>query len=332
MSSIPVDMLVDLNDRAAKEVTAQMTDRLIEVLFPVLIAHVTDTDIYLNQGESTNIRPGMKFLVEKKGENIIDKTTGRVIGQAKSRVGTITVTRVEREMAFAAPEPPAKIEEFAEGMECCIEKTAVADAQEEKSEGAASKGNPEISTAAAKNEIPKDMERVFALAPVQNDADAPGRALSAFREGVSKGIKKAANTKVVTRDQAELAAIGREYLSGKSRLMDDKTRLKALNLAGCRYMVFLGISDWVSQISRKEIPMTDEYFDVQEVQLRASGKVVDLKTGEEICVCQAAASSAEDIDKAVTVDGQGDLDMDAKIAEIAAGRMVSEFREQGAFK
>ena len=335
------------HSKLAQQIAEELTAGIIRVCCPLLVAAVTADDIYLNQGESMGVHANDTYAVYNVGQDIIDPQTGKVLGKEEVLAGNIQVMRTEREMAIAKPvgENSAPISSFTKGMIC--KRVELKDGKAKQNSAQAAKAPVAAGTAAPAAKpadapppaakpvdagIPQGMERVFALAPVANTANSPNRALAAFRDGVSKGIQTAANTKVVTRDDAQLAQIGKEYLSGKSGFMDDSTRLKTLRLAGCRYMVFMEVTDWISQVSTKQIPMTNQSIDIQEVQMRASGTVVDLKTGQVLCSAQAKASSVEDVDSAVTVDQQGDLDMDAKIAEKTAQRMVEEFRKQGALK
>ncbi len=324
--------------KLAQQVADELTAGVIRVCCPLLVAAVANNQIYLNQGASMGIQPGTVYGVFQPGEDITDPQTGKVLGKQETYIGDVEVVQVEREMAIAAPVVPsgAVMPAFAKGMLCKPAAGPKAkpgkDAAPRESARPAEAPKPEAPKS-AESGIPKGMERVFALAPMLNSADAPRRATAAFRDGLSKGIQQAGNTKVVTRDEEQLAGIGKEYLGGKSRFMDDATRLKTLKLVGCRYMVFLEVTDWISKVSTKPIPMTNESIDIQEVQMRVSGTIVDLKTGQVLCSAQSKASSLDDgVDAAVTVDGQGDLDMDAKIAEKAAKAMLEEFRNQGALK
>jgi curli biogenesis system outer membrane secretion channel CsgG len=58
------------------------------------VAKVGDGKAYINLGSTDGIREGQQFGLFRVGETITDPDTGKILGQEKTRIGTLTVTKV----------------------------------------------------------------------------------------------------------------------------------------------------------------------------------------------------------------------------------------------
>ncbi len=57
--------------------------------------------IYINAGVSSNLQPGMKFLVYRAGEELTDPDTGESLGKEESLAGEVMLTQVLEKMSKA---------------------------------------------------------------------------------------------------------------------------------------------------------------------------------------------------------------------------------------
>lgn len=312
------------NSELAQKVAARLTDKLMEVLCPVLVADVSDAEIYLNAGDSTGLKVGNQYTVYDQGAEIKDPQTGRVIGRRQRRAGEIAVTRVERETAMAAPVAPATLALFRTGMLCKVENVRPVSSRPSKRVDSGQPDHGSSQPASDQPAVPKG--KVFYLASVVNPQEAPLRVAKAITSTISGAISQSEGASVVTRDEQELAEIGKEFLRGKSNIMNESTRLKTVKLTGARYAVFLGINDWISQVEEKDVAMLNEKIKVQEVNIALEGRVVDLKTGKVLSSGQVTASSPKE---RLVTDNHGDLNMDVKVANDAANKITEQFRNDG---
>jgi curli biogenesis system outer membrane secretion channel CsgG len=58
--------------------------------------------VYINSGVSSNLQPGMKFLVYRAGEELIDPDTGESLGKEETLAGEVMLTQVLEKMSKAA--------------------------------------------------------------------------------------------------------------------------------------------------------------------------------------------------------------------------------------
>jgi curli biogenesis system outer membrane secretion channel CsgG len=58
--------------------------------------------IYINAGVSSNLQPGMKFLVYRAGEDLIDPDTGESLGKEETLAGEVMLTQVLEKISKAA--------------------------------------------------------------------------------------------------------------------------------------------------------------------------------------------------------------------------------------
>ncbi len=64
-------------------------------------------EVVINAGETSGIRVGDTFMLERASAAFTDPATGRVLGRRKARLGRLVVTAVEEELAFAVYQPIA---------------------------------------------------------------------------------------------------------------------------------------------------------------------------------------------------------------------------------
>ncbi len=63
-------------------------------VFSGKVAKVSNGKLYINIGSTDGIKAGTELKLYHVGETITDPDTGKVLGQEKARIGTITVTRI----------------------------------------------------------------------------------------------------------------------------------------------------------------------------------------------------------------------------------------------
>ena len=85
-------------DRLAQQIvnsTSSLKERLGAAgLVSGKVAKVGEGKAYINLGSSDGIREGQQFGLFRVGEPITDPDTGKILGQEKSRIGTLTVTKI----------------------------------------------------------------------------------------------------------------------------------------------------------------------------------------------------------------------------------------------
>ena len=64
-------------------------------------------EVVINAGETSGIRVGDTFGLERASAAFTDPATGRVLGRRKARLGRLVITAVEEELAFAEYQPIA---------------------------------------------------------------------------------------------------------------------------------------------------------------------------------------------------------------------------------
>jgi hypothetical protein len=78
----------------AKEVSGQMSDQLIDFVFPMIVLNAQGTQLFINRGQDGGLKEGDKVKVFRPGVALIDPYTGEKIGDAESEIGEAVVTRV----------------------------------------------------------------------------------------------------------------------------------------------------------------------------------------------------------------------------------------------
>ena len=94
--------------KLAKNVSAQMVDQFLDLVFPVKIIKVKNLQVYLNRGKDGGFKKGQVLKVFAPGEELIDPDTGENIGSAEEYVGKIEITRVNPKFTIAKILPKSR--------------------------------------------------------------------------------------------------------------------------------------------------------------------------------------------------------------------------------
>jgi hypothetical protein len=78
----------------AKKVAGQMTDQLVDMVFPMRVLNIQGNKIFINRGKDGGLKKGQKLNVYKPGIALIDPDTGENLGSAETMIGQIRVTRI----------------------------------------------------------------------------------------------------------------------------------------------------------------------------------------------------------------------------------------------
>lgn len=87
--------------QAVRQIVAAVVEALSDVPWSGRVIDVRGDLIYINAGSDDGIEPGMEFDVFEQQEPLVDPATGRTLGAPERRVGSLRVTRVDREYAVA---------------------------------------------------------------------------------------------------------------------------------------------------------------------------------------------------------------------------------------
>ena len=85
----------------AKKVSAQMTDQLVDVVFPMKVLNIAGTQVFINRGQDGGLQVGEVLNVYSPGIALIDPDTGENLGSAETFSGTIKVSRVNPKFTIA---------------------------------------------------------------------------------------------------------------------------------------------------------------------------------------------------------------------------------------
>jgi len=98
--------------KMAKAVAAQMTDQLVDAVFPMRILNVQGGQVWINRGKDGGLKKGNILNVYRPGISLIDPDTGENLGSAETLIGKIKVTRVNPKFTTAVihgnPEEPVE--------------------------------------------------------------------------------------------------------------------------------------------------------------------------------------------------------------------------------
>lgn len=85
----------------AKKIAAQMTDQLVDAVFPMRILNIQGQQAFINRGKDGGLKKGQVLKVFRPGISLIDPDTGENLGSAETEVGKIKVTRVNPKFTMA---------------------------------------------------------------------------------------------------------------------------------------------------------------------------------------------------------------------------------------
>ena len=87
--------------KMARNVSAQMADQFLDLVFPVEVISVKGKKVYLSRGKDGGLKTGDVLDIYLKGEVLIDPHTGENLGSAEEFVGKVKVTRVNPKFTIA---------------------------------------------------------------------------------------------------------------------------------------------------------------------------------------------------------------------------------------
>lgn len=87
--------------KMAKSIAAQMTDQLVDAVFPMKILNVQGQQVWINRGKDGGLKKGDVLKVFRPGIELIDPDTGENLGSAETEIGKIKVTRVNPKFTTA---------------------------------------------------------------------------------------------------------------------------------------------------------------------------------------------------------------------------------------
>lgn len=87
--------------RMAEDVSAQMADQLVDLVFPMRILNIQANQVFINRGKDGGLKKGDVLNVYRPGVALIDPDTGENLGSAETFVGKIRVTRVNPKFTIA---------------------------------------------------------------------------------------------------------------------------------------------------------------------------------------------------------------------------------------
>ncbi len=87
--------------RMAKKIAAQMTDQLVDAVFPMKILNVQGKQVWINRGKDGGLKKGDILKVFRPGIELIDPDTGESLGSAETEIGKIKVTRINPKFTTA---------------------------------------------------------------------------------------------------------------------------------------------------------------------------------------------------------------------------------------
>lgn len=85
----------------AQNVSAQMVDQLLDLVFPVEIINIKENQIFLNRGQDGGFKTNMTLNVYQKGDELKDPHTGEILGSGEELVGKIKVVRINPKFTVA---------------------------------------------------------------------------------------------------------------------------------------------------------------------------------------------------------------------------------------
>ena len=85
----------------AKKVAAQMTDQLVDAVFPMRSLNIQGQQVWINRGKDGGLKKGDVLKVFRPGIALIDPDTGENLGSAETEVGKVKVTRVNPKFTTA---------------------------------------------------------------------------------------------------------------------------------------------------------------------------------------------------------------------------------------
>jgi curli biogenesis system outer membrane secretion channel CsgG len=89
--------------KAINTLVDQVSAEVANIPWSAKIIKADAANVYVNGGVNTNLQPGMKFLVYRAGEELIDPDTGESLGKEETLSGEIMITQVLEKVSKAVP-------------------------------------------------------------------------------------------------------------------------------------------------------------------------------------------------------------------------------------
>lgn len=88
--------------KAINKLVDEIAAEIANIPWSTRIVKANGGTVYISGGAGANLQPGMKFLVYRAGEELIDPETGESLGKEETLAGEIMVTQVLEKMSKAA--------------------------------------------------------------------------------------------------------------------------------------------------------------------------------------------------------------------------------------
>lgn len=88
--------------KAINKLVDEISAEIANIPWSTKVVKAAAGTVYISGGATANIQPGMKFLVYRAGEELIDPETGESLGKEETLAGEIMVTQVLEKMSKAA--------------------------------------------------------------------------------------------------------------------------------------------------------------------------------------------------------------------------------------
>ena len=85
----------------AKNVSAQMADQLVDIVFPMKVLNVEGGQVWINRGSDGGLKADDVLNVYKPGTELVDPDTHESLGSAEKLIGRIKVSRVNPKFTIA---------------------------------------------------------------------------------------------------------------------------------------------------------------------------------------------------------------------------------------
>lgn len=87
--------------KAINKLVDEISAEIAKIPWSTKIVKAQGSTVYISGGASANLQPGMKFLVYRAGEELVDPETGESLGKEETLAGEIMVTQVLEKMSKA---------------------------------------------------------------------------------------------------------------------------------------------------------------------------------------------------------------------------------------
>ena len=87
-------------DKLMRKLVDDLTQYVIDGVYPVKIVKIEGDTAYLNRGEGGGLKKGEQLQVFSVGDEIRDLDTGELLGRTEIKVGILTVEEILRKMSY----------------------------------------------------------------------------------------------------------------------------------------------------------------------------------------------------------------------------------------